>query len=493
MNFSGQSTLRIRSRSGRYGFAVAASTLASLLYFCSRPQDIDTDLAYFGFNLAVLLTSLVCGRGPGLLATAISAFASLYLLLPPVFSFKVASDEQTSRLLMFAGEGVLLSFVGQFLRDADTADADLTWTKRYIPALLFVATATGLKLLAFRDLERTMPFTFFYAAIGASAWAGGFGPGVVATLLASLSARYFFLLPRYSLAVGSIVNAERVMLFVLEGIMISGLSASYPKARRIASDAIRRLQLYAEGMRRSIEDVRALRLTAPDVIWEWDLTSNRMTRGTTEVERPESSVATMNLTTWLRQIHPEDRDTVAESLNVALRQGREEWKCEYRKLRPGGGSVHISEHAYIIRSEVGTPVRVVGRSVDVSEAKRAERIISTEKRYRVAFEQCPLAILLLDNGLHVISANRAAGEVLGYSRVDLLGMHVEKLFREKRRQTVMETLLDLPRTGHYSTTLEEYCVRPGGEQFRAKINVAVLAELEGGSPGWAIMIEEIEE
>lgn len=491
IGFSGRSMLRFRSLPGRYGFAIAASTLASLLYFLSGPAQIDADLTYFGFNLAILTTSLLCGLGPGLLATAISAFASAYLLLPPVFSIQISSEDHAARLILFAGEGVLLSFVGHFLRNIVTADTHQSWIKCYLPALLFVSTATGLKLIAFPDLERTLPFTFFYAAITASAWAGGFGPGLAATLLSSLAARYFFLVPRYSLTISSTVNVERVTLFVMEGILISTLSAGYPRARRLAGEAIKRMHQYEERMRRSLEDVRVLRLTTPDVIWEWDLASNRMTRGTTEVERPETPAATMNLTTWLKGIHPEDRRSVAESLNFALRQGREEWQCEYRRLRPGGASAHILERAFIIRNKAGTPVRVVGRSVDVSEDKRVSRILGTEQRYRVAFEQNPLAILLLDNGLHVISVNRAAGDVFGYSSADLQGMHVEKLFQEARRRAIMETLLDLTRTGGYSVTLEEECMRHDGETFRANINAAVVSQLEHGADGWVIMIEEI--
>ena len=483
--------LRFRSLPGRYGFAIAATVLASLLYLLPGQAEIDADLTYFGFNLAILITSLLCGLGPGLLATAISAFASAYLLLQPVFSIQIASEDHAARLILFVGEGVLLSFVGQFLRDTETAETDQPLIKCYLQALLFVSTAIGLKLIAFPDLERALPFTFFYAAISASAWAGGFGPGLAATLLSSLATRYFFLIPRYSLTVSSTVNAERITMFVMEGILISTLSAGYPRTKRLAGEAIKRMHQYAERMRRSLEDVRALRLITPDVIWEWDPASNRMIRGTTEVERPETPAATMNLTAWLQQIHPEDRRSVAESLNFALRQGREEWLCEYRKLRPGGASAHILERAYIIRNKAGTPVRVIGRSVDVSEDKRVSRILGTEQRYRVAFDQNPLAILLLDNGLHVISGNRAAADVLGYSSADLVGMHVEKVFQEERRRALMETLLDLTKTDRYSIAFEEACVRHDGEIFQADIHAAVVSELEYGSPGWVMMIEEI--
>jgi PAS domain S-box-containing protein len=483
--------LRLRSPSARYGLALGATALASLLHFLTGAPDVDSDVMYFGFTAAVLLASTLGGLGPGLLATGLSAFASAFLFLSPIFSMQVASEEHIARLILFAGEGVLLSFVGNLLHDADAADVDASWLMRYLPALLFVSTATGLKLIVFTDLERSIPFTFFYAAIAASAWLGGFGAGLLATLMASVAARYFFLIPRYSLTVFSCINAARVGLFILEGILLSGLCGSNPKARRIAHDAIEQMRQYAHRMRRSLEDIRALRLTTKDVIWEWDTAANRMVRGATDLEHSETSTAIMTLGAWLQQIHPEDRTAVAASLNSALREGREEWLCEYRRLRPGGASANISDHAYIIRDAAGHPVRLVGRSADITESKRASRISGAERQYRTVFEQSPLAILLTDSALHVTSANRAAADVFGYRSAQLLGMHVENVVEENTRDKFMETLLELARAGPSTMTLEEKCVRANGELFRAKINAAGISGEENGSIGCVIMIEEI--
>jgi PAS domain S-box-containing protein len=240
-----------------------------------------------------------------------------------------------------------------------------------------------------------------------------------------------------------------------------------------------------------MEDIRALRLTTKDVIWEWDTAANRMVRGTTEIERAETSTATMTLGSWLQQVHPEDRSAVASSLNSAMREGREEWLCEYRKLRPGGASANISDRAYIIRDSKGNPVRLVGRSADITESKQAALAHGADRKYRAVFEYSPLAILVTDYALHVASANRAAAEMFGYSSAQLLDMHVEKLMEERRRNSLMETLLGLARIGRSTLTLEEDCVRVDGGLFRAKINASVIADAGDGSPGWVIMIEKI--
>ncbi len=207
--------LRIEAEPAKYGTALIATGAASLLYLLGGPPDVDSDIRYFAFALAILVTSLLGGLGPGLLATGLSAFASAYLLLPPVFSIDVASPERAARLILFGAEGILLSLVASFFRDVDSREIEKSRVKAYLPALMIVATATGLKLLVFRDLERALPFAFFYAAIAASAWLGGLGPGLAATLMSSLAARYFFIVPRHSFSVTSPVNAAADRYFSL--------------------------------------------------------------------------------------------------------------------------------------------------------------------------------------------------------------------------------------------------------------------------------------
>ena len=483
--------LRLRSPFARYGLAVAATALASLLRFLSGPPDVHSDLSYFGFTVAIFVSSILGGLGPGLFATGLSAFASAYLFLAPLYSLDISSEDQLARLILFAGDGVLLSFAGQLVHYADTTEANSGSVVRYLSAVLFVSIATGLKLLVFEDLERALPFTFFYTAVAASAWLGGFGPGLSATLLASLSARYFFLIPRYSLSVSSPINAARVTFFILEGILISGLSAMYPRARRLASDAIRLLREYGGRLFRAAEDMRAIRRTSSDLIWEWDTAANRMIRGATELDSRDTPTVRMTLGTWLQQIHPEDRSAVAASLNSALRGGGEEWVCEYRRLRPDGASTNVADHAHIFRDAQGNPVRLVGRSSDITDSKRAAVTIRASQGYRSVFEQSPLAILVTDNALHITSANRAATDLLGYSNSQFVGMHAEKIFAERRRNILMETLLELTPGRRSNITIEEDCVRANGELFRAKVSGAIISILDNGSTGWVIMIEEI--
>src|SRR5581483_11053549 len=65
--------LRWRSVSERYGVAVALTAAAWLVHFWFGPPYLDSDLGYFAFMVAVFLTSMLTGFGPGIAASFSSA------------------------------------------------------------------------------------------------------------------------------------------------------------------------------------------------------------------------------------------------------------------------------------------------------------------------------------------------------------------------------------------------------------------------------------
>src|SRR5580658_7864434 len=106
---------------------------------------------------------------------------------------------------------------------------------------------TALSLLArwplWPALGNQTPHMTFFPAVMISAYYGGFGPGLVSTLLSALAAHYFLGDPRSSLPWGGLHESVALMLFVLVGTVISGLSESLHRMRRrIVADERRRAE-----------------------------------------------------------------------------------------------------------------------------------------------------------------------------------------------------------------------------------------------------------
>jgi K+-sensing histidine kinase KdpD len=112
------------------------------------------------------------------------------------------------------------------------------WVVRYGAAL-----AAGVVALAIQSLlvplfgvspNATPLMAFFVAVMVAAAWFGGLGPGLAATCLSVLFSWFFFLSPQYSLELGTLGQSLRLVVFVVEGVIISWLAGTMYSTRREA-------------------------------------------------------------------------------------------------------------------------------------------------------------------------------------------------------------------------------------------------------------------
>src|SRR5262245_4773780 len=92
-----------------------------------------------------------------------------------------------------------------------------------VAAVLFVL-CVKFSLSALTGTE--FAFTLFLAAVLVSAWFGGLGPAVLATVLAALLGDYYFLPPVGSVLSGDQREMNRLIQFVIEGLFISVVSGT---------------------------------------------------------------------------------------------------------------------------------------------------------------------------------------------------------------------------------------------------------------------------
>lgn len=101
--------------------------------------------------------------------------------------------------------------------------------QKYGIAFIWVAVALGSTLI----LQRLFPYPFlflFFAAVMASAWIGGPGPGIFAVILSTAVVDYFFVPPLHSL----VINATDTAYFV--AFVLSALAASWVSSTKRKSE-----------------------------------------------------------------------------------------------------------------------------------------------------------------------------------------------------------------------------------------------------------------
>jgi PAS domain S-box-containing protein len=128
---------------------------------------------------------------------------------------------------------------------------------RYGVAVLAVGVAFGLKLLLDPLIVQDVPFLLVFGAIMVSAWYGGLGPGLLATVAAGLTTDYFFLDPKGSVSEFSLESVP-LLLFFLEGTLVCLLAEALRAARSRAENSKLEAERHQERLRRNEEHFRSL-------------------------------------------------------------------------------------------------------------------------------------------------------------------------------------------------------------------------------------------
>lgn len=120
-------------------------------------------------------------------------------------------------------------------------------------------------------------------------------------------------------------------------------------------------------------------------------------------------------------IHPGDRVRVTEEIQAAVREDTQ-FKVAFRLVTASGEEKWVSEQGQAVRSSKGEVVALEGFISDITEQKRYEAALkSSEERFKIIFEFAPDAVYIHDQEGRFVDGNRAAEELIGRTREDLIG------------------------------------------------------------------------
>ncbi len=134
-------------------------------------------------------------------------------------------------------------------------------------------------------------------------------------------------------------------------------------------------------------------------------------------------------------VHPDDYAALKTFFRSVLEHG--EGVGEFRFIRRDGSTLWLELHEWRFDDEVE------GIARDVTAKKEIEKKLrESERKYREFFENTLDVVVVTDLKGRIVEVNRAFEEVLGYSRVEVLGKHysfivpeevAERLYEEYRR------------------------------------------------------------
>lgn len=127
-----------------------------------------------------------------------------------------------------------------------------------------------------------------------------------------------------------------------------------------------------EALRQSEERMRLAAAAVNLGIWEWHLATNEI--WATNARRAVlgwPSTGKVSFEDFISQVHPEDRSRIRQTINDALRDGKD-YESEYRLVLPDGIVRWMSTRGSIHFDSAGKPSRLLGISIDITARKQAE-------------------------------------------------------------------------------------------------------------------------
>ena len=131
----------------------------------------------------------------------------------------------------------------------------------------------------------------------------------------------------------------------------------------------------SDEVRRAHERYALVARATNDVIWDWDAEQGTIiwNDALRAMFGYEPDQIDNRLQWWDSHLHPDDRERVVSGINSIIEKGGSSWTDEYRFERADGTFTEVLDRGYIARSEDGTPIRMIGAMLDVTERKYAER------------------------------------------------------------------------------------------------------------------------
>jgi PAS domain S-box-containing protein len=157
-----------------------------------------------------------------------------------------------------------------------------------------------------------------------------------------------------------------------------------------------------------------------DVIWDWDLETNKIKWNTNyywHFGYNENSTAP-DVSSWQDKIHPADKFRVISGIRKSITNKQSSWQDEYRFVKSNGSYAFILDFGHILYNQDGKAYRMVGAMLDISERKLAEvEMEISNERFQLATQATADTIWELNFGTKEYLVHQGKGKLLRGNKV----------------------------------------------------------------------------
>jgi diguanylate cyclase (GGDEF)-like protein/PAS domain S-box-containing protein len=167
----------------------------------------------------------------------------------------------------------------------------------------------------------------------------------------------------------------------------------------------------------SEEKYRLVAEAANDIIWEWELGSNKLHFSRRLQGILGYSEDEINMTEWSNIIAPEDVDYVRTKIESVIEKEQKDCTCEYRVRHKRGKLLWMITKAKVLYDQLGYPYKIVGSHTDITQLKEhQDRIL--QMAYHDALTNLPNRSYLKEYVEELISGEPDSKFAIVYIDID---------------------------------------------------------------------------
>ncbi len=135
-----------------------------------------------------------------------------------------------------------------------------------------------------------------------------------------------------------------------------------------------RNRVLAERYKAEKDRYEIVSLSTNDIIWEWNIKGDVVSfnKNFELVLGYQLPPAGLSYPVWTSYIHPDDKERVSGKMEAFIGSGQKFWSDEYRLLKADGASIYILDRGRLVYDAAGSPVKMVGSMINITERKKAE-------------------------------------------------------------------------------------------------------------------------
>ncbi|MBP0940438.1 EAL domain-containing protein [Pseudomonas alliivorans] len=189
-------------------------------------------------------------------------------------------------------------------------------------------------------------------------------------------------------------------------------------------------------------------------IWEWDIATDQLhaSARAAQLHGRENQPLDYNFTRFLAGVPTAERHRMRNAYEAVAAGKQDIFQLTYRFQLQNGLSRLLESRAILYRNTDGTPSRLTGTLLDITQQQAQAALEASEEKFAKAFHSSPDSITITELGTgRYVEVNDGFCRLTGYTAPEVLGRTVQEIgiwTDPDQRQNMIDQLRDTGRVHH---------------------------------------------